>query len=266
MRRNVTLSLIALLAAALPLAAAPPVKEKNGTLPIGKDGRVQLETYKGTVKISTWDRAEVQLRARIEADEHCSDDEEKVADTEVDFETRGSGVRIRSNYDRLRHSWSGGWWGGWFGGACRGNLPLVHYEITVPATAAVAVKDHKSRLEIAGLAGDLRLDTYKGEAKVTGLTGALDLETYKGDVRVESSAAKEIRAETYKGEVTLILPKNADFDLDAELGRRGDLRSDFSLTSTVRRDHDRKMRAVVGRGGPRVDLETYKGTFRLEAR
>lgn len=269
MRRNVSLVALAFLAmASLPssrLAGAPPSKEKTGTLALGKGGSVRLDTYKGTVRISSWDRQEVLLKARIEPDESCSDDARKVADTEVEFEVWNGDVKIRSNYDRLDRSFTRGWFSGWWNGACKGNLPLVHYEITMPASAPLSLKDHKSKIDIAGLAGDLFVDTYKGDSRLTGLTGALDLETYKGTVRVETALAKDLRAETYKGTVTLVLPRDAAFELDAELGKRGDLRSDFPVTSGARRYDDRKTRGVVGHGGPRVRLETYKGSFRLEA-
>ena len=138
----------------------------------------------------------------------------------------------------------------------------------MPRTASLDIKDYKSTIDVASLAGRLRLESYKGKMRVTGLDGRLDLETYKGDARVElGRLAGDSRVETYKGEIELFLPKTAAFTLDAVAERHGRLRSDFEApSSAVSRRSGDVLKGAVNGGGPRLHATTHKGTIRLVAR
>ena len=59
-------------------AQASDIKEVHKTLALDKDGRVSIHTYKGSVTVTTWDRPEVQIDARIEPGGDDRDDREKV--------------------------------------------------------------------------------------------------------------------------------------------------------------------------------------------
>lgn len=245
--------------------AASREKEVSRTLPLDRDGVVSIDTYKGSVKISTTDSAEVVLRARIEADGDCDDRDERVAQTEIEVEASRSRLLIRSDYDGLKgRRWSFHFFGF---GACE-VLPLVHYTLTIPKTARLEIKDYKSRIDIKNHAADLELNTYKGSVHIDGQAGGVDLETYKGDVRVDmASVGKSNRFETYKGEIEISVPKSAAFTVDADLSRRGRLDADFDLVhQTHRRRHDTRARTEVNGGGPAMRLSTYKGEFRIRQR
>ena len=103
--------------------------------------------------------------------------------------------------------------------------------------------------------------------EVEDLDGALRYDTYKGTGHIVfSRLAESSYVETYKGDVTLVLPRNAGFDLDADLGRRGTLRSDFDVDHRRRhrrRDDGNIVRGAVNGGGPRLRLESYKGRIAL---
>ena len=43
-------------------------REVNKTVPLPKDGQVSIDTYKGSVNVDTWEKAEVSITARILAD------------------------------------------------------------------------------------------------------------------------------------------------------------------------------------------------------
>jgi len=93
------------------------------------------------------------------------------------------------------------------------------------------------------------------------------VDTYKGDVQVEfarfSSAS---RFDTHKGEIAVRLPKDSRFELDADSGRRGDIQTDFAMTTRGGR-FSRAARAsgAVNGGGPELRLTTYKGTLRVRS-
>lgn len=227
---------------ALPAETASKVVDR--TLPLAADGRLVLDTYKGRVTVTAWDRAEASVHAVVTPDGSCDDAGELVAKTRVEIEGGGREVRVVSDYDDLpKFSFT-------LGNDC-GSRPFVTYEIRMPRGASLRLKDYKSRVSVDGLAGDVSIDSYKGVLRLTRLSGRLDLETYKGDAVAElERVTGGLRAETYKGEIDLVLPKGERVDLRDDIGRRGRLEAEVETAG----------------GGPRVAVETYKGTIRLRSR
>ena len=248
---------------ALLLAASPAVADRtvSKTLPLAADGRVTIDTYKGSIRVTAWDRAEVAVEARIVPDDSCGSERDRkrwVEATEVVIEPSGRSVRIESDYDKLETSWG-------FLRACT-SRPFVHYRVSLPRAATLKIHDYKSDTDVKDFSGHLTLETYKGTAELTGLSGALDLKTYKGEVRAQfKSLSGAVRAETYKGDVTLTLPAESAFELSADAGRRGEIVSDFDGTGPIRSSRRSGLRssATVNGGGPRVTLSTDKGKLSI---
>ena len=95
-----------LLSAVLAVSAAggADFKEIHKTVPLDPGGRVSIETFKGSIDVTTWDRPEVDITARIEPDDSGSDQEQRVRETEVRVTGSGQSVRIESDYDRVHRS------------------------------------------------------------------------------------------------------------------------------------------------------------------
>lgn len=237
-------------------------KEIRRTVDLAADGRLSIDTYKGSIDVSTWDRPSAEIVARVEPDEDDDprDQAEKVRQTEVRIEGSGPAVRIRSDYERIRsHSF-------WLFAGDHGTLPLVRYTIRMPRAARLEVKDYKSRTTIAGLAAGLELNTYKGEVEIREMNGPVRLETYKGEVRAAYSRFATSQYETYKGDVEVSIPRQTAFSLETDLGRRGELRSDFATPERSSSRGSRRIDAAVNGGGPALRLRTYKGEFRIRSR
>jgi hypothetical protein len=260
-------SVALLLAAPGVVSAETASKEVHRTIALDRDGRLSIETYKGSVRVTAWDRAEAEVTASIVADDACGGSRyqaETVKDTEVRISGEGRSVSLRSDYDRIDgfHNWSF-----WPFGSCSAR-PFVHYTISMPGTARLEIKDYKSDISIAGLASEVRLTTYKGEVRLTGLAGALRLDTYKGDVRVSfAKMSGDSSFETHKGEIEITLPKDARFAVSADVGRRGSFHSDFPVIvhTSSRRGRDERVEAAINGGGPELRLTTSKGSFRLRS-
>ncbi len=259
--RKLPIAFAAFALLALPAAAETPSKALSKTLPLAAGERVRVDTYKGSVKVSTWDKAEVAVEAKVVADSECGSTKQQarwVEDTKVSIDKDASGVSIASDYDGLESNWS--WWG-----SCTAR-PFVHYVVHMPKTAALKIKDYKSDLSVKGLSAGLKVETYKGQLDVEGLDGSFTVETYKG--RVSASlvrVAGDVRAETYKGSITVALPSSAAFQLSADAGRRGDFACDFPTTMASEASSRRalRVRGDVNGGGPRVTLKTDKGSLSL---
>jgi hypothetical protein len=260
---NTAILSFATLLTAASAAQAADTKEVHRTLALDRDGRVSVSTYKGTIAVTTWERPEVRVDARIEPDGDCRESREKVQWTEVRISGGGSSVEITSDYDEVKHHRRG------FLGLFDfeyGSLPFVRYTIQMPATARLEIKDYKSGINVSDLKSDLKLHTYKGTVKVANLDGAARVDTYKGDVRVAFARfSRASRFDTHKGEIDVSLPKDSRFELDADSGRRGDIESDFAMTTRARRSSAARVSGAVNGGGPELRLTTYRGTLRVRS-
>jgi len=229
-----------------------------------QNGRVSIDTYKGSIKVFTWNKSQIEIVARIESDDSDRHSRERVEDTEIRIDLSSHAARIKTDYERVRNRQSG--FLGIIVGVNSDNLPLVHYTIKVPKTTNLEIKDYKSRTEVNDLESDVKIETYKGEVEVGRLSGSLTLETYKGDVRIDFARLNgSSRFETYKGTVEISLPRGKGFELDADIGRHGSFDSDFAFEKNRRQDRrkDMEVRSAVNGGGPLVRLKTDHGTIRL---
>jgi hypothetical protein len=160
-------------------------REIHKIIPLKPDGRLIIDTYKGSITITTHEKPQVEVDVKIESDDSDSRDAEKdVEDTEIQIDGGESEVTLHTNYKEVEHHHTGFW--DWIADSFEtsNSLPLVHYTIKMPRTAELRIKDYKSRTRIEDLKSDLRFNTYKGEAEIDNLLGGIDLETYKGTVRV----------------------------------------------------------------------------------
>ena len=239
-------------------------RELTESYSLDKDGHVLIDTYKGSIKIETWNKAKIDIHVKIEVDEWDSNAKDKVKDTEIRFRKSRNSLKIKTDYSNLKSR-------SLFGKLTKdvGNLPLVHYTIKMPATVELIIDDYKSETQISDMRSFIELETYKGTVDIRNLEGAIDLETYKGDIRVDFDKFEGRSSfETYKGEIDIKIPKNTNFDLNAHIGRKADFDCEFDLDRSYRRSRNknRSFRESVNGGGHQLRLETDKGDIRLIAK
>ena len=238
------------IATAAGVLSAAESKDIHRTFPLDSRGHVTIDTYKGSVRVSTWDRNEIDVAVRIEEEGDVF--AQSVSRADVRFDASPMNVRITSDNQ-------------WF--FLDGVPPVYHYTIHMPRTASLRIKDYKSESDISDLAADLQIDTYKGSVQLRNHSGGLTVNTYKGDVRAEFAAfTTRSSIDTYKGSITVTIPRESRFDLYNELTRRADLSSDFAQMVRSSNSRDRSYRSQVNGGGPELRLKSYKGEFRLRAR
>lgn len=255
-KKTFIISVLFLFSISLSIIHAQKSRERNETFELNTDGKVLIDTYKGSIKVNTWDKAEVKVYVKIVADDNWAgtDTEDQLEEVKVKFKSKDDALYIESDYKNNTSSW--------FGSSTRA---LVNYVITMPATANLFVDDYKSDSEITGLTANINFETYKGDLDLSDFKGALEIETYKGDIKIDvDELTGDSDFETYKGRITLSLPSSTAFTLDADVGRKGDLNSDFDITykGKPKRGSDR-VRGKVNGGGYKIEFETYKGDFNL---
>lgn len=237
-------------------------REIRHTIDLDHDGRVIIDTFKGSIDVETWNKPKVEIVARIEADPAGDDQQDRIEKTNVRVYGSGRLVEIESDYSDADYH-KGGFLGLFFGGGTI-VLPFVHYDLKIPRTAKLDIEDHKSEIRIRALEGDLTLTTHKGHAVVDHFAGGARIETHKGDIRVDfSSLSRASKFETHKGEIEIFVPERAPFRVDGELGEDARLDSAFEMVSHSFGDDEIISAEVNGGDGPTIRIESHRGTIRI---
>jgi hypothetical protein len=237
-------------------------REIRKTLPLPVDGKLSIDTFKGSLTITTWDSPQVEVVAQIVPDGTSPYDAEKIQNTDVRIEASGGTVQIKSDYEKLNRD-------GVFSDGNEWNLPFINYTIKMPSTAALRVTDHKSITKVDGLRSEVRINTHRGSVSVTGFQGSIDLETHRGEARVEfASLGRENRFQTHRGDIEVVVPRGGGFNLDSYVGKGGSLDSDIDLKGLVQSQDRRSIRygGAVNGGGPLLHIVGDKAHFRLQQR
>lgn len=237
-------------------------REVRRTFDLDRDGRVIIDTFKGSIDVQTWDQPRVEIVAKIEADPQGDDQEDRVERTKVRIYGSDRLVEIESDYSDADYH-EGGFFGFFFGGGTI-VLPYVHYDLKMPRGARLDIEDHKSEIRIRTLEGDLTLATHKGHAVIDRFSGGARIETHKGDVRVDfASLTRPSNLETYRGEIEVFVPAGSSFRVGGELGEDARLDSEFAMVTHSFGDEERISADINGGDGPEIWIESYKGTIRL---
>ena len=251
-------------------AQAQASRTVSETVSLDRDGEVELDAFTGAITVTTWDRAAVQIDVRIEGEE-----QELVDATQIRIDGSGGRVTIETDYDELENRFLG-----IFNMGSDGDRPPTFYTIRMPATAELSIDDFSSEIEITGLRNGLELETFSSTVRLDDLEGRLDIETYSSDFEARNLAGSirfetfsgdatismrsiddECRFESFSGDVELLLPADAAFDLDLDMGMSGDLDSEFSMDSVETEGNE--YRGAVNGGGPRLRFSTFSGDLEL---
>jgi DUF4097 and DUF4098 domain-containing protein YvlB len=141
---------------------------------------------------------------------------------------------------------------------------------------------HTSRtdLDIPKLGGDLTMDTsdltanqITGPVRIVTRSKNIDLTQVAGDVHIENSDGDvnviasvplgNVQIANRSGSLTLAVPENANFSVNASTTEDDDLETDFPLQTATSGDR-RSLAGTVGHEGVRLDLSTSHGNLELK--
>jgi hypothetical protein len=235
---------------------AADYKDVNKTVALSATGAVTVETHKGSIQVTTWDRAEVEIQARIQAEAGTSMDRRRFEGTEVHIDSSAEAVHIQTIYPE-------------FNSCCTsddGNNPEVRYTIRMPRMGRLTIRDHRSETKIADLGGALDIDTHRGTVRVERLGGPLQLTTHRGDVTIGfASFSGNSSIDTHRGTIELSLPKGSRFNVETDLGKHASMTSDFPTIMRSANRQGESMHGSVNGGGPTLEIKTYRGSVRLHS-
>jgi len=77
------------------------------------------------------------------------------------------------------------------------------------------------------------METYRGSVDVRGLEARWSSRVIAAWPHQDGRPPRNVRLETYRGDITLSLPRESGFQLDSNLGRHAGLYSDFQIPTRV---------------------------------
>ena len=161
------------------LGAQTPVDQKR---PAAPDGTVRIENMSGSVKVTGWDRAEVQVKGTVGAGgELAFDGSEKRTRVEVEAE-HGNPMGVKSDL-----------------------------EVFVPVGSAVDVEGFQATIVVAGVTGSVKAETVNGSINDTGGSKSVELQSVNGAIDL-TKATGRVKAEAVNGAVTV---RDASGELEA---------------------------------------------------
>jgi len=140
--------------------------------PAAPDGTVSIENMAGTIKVTGWDRAEVQVKGTVGAG------------GELSFEGSGKSTHIEIEAD---HNPMG----------IRSDL-----DIYVPAASTVEIEGFQATITAIGVTGSVKAETVNGSITQSGAAKNVELQSVNGDVDV-TKANGRVKAESVNGSVVL---------------------------------------------------------------
>lgn len=284
-RRVLTVGALLLIPAGLLLAQVPGQKESS--IATTSHPRVTISNMGGKVTVEGWDRQQVHVSYRVMTP--------KVAVNTVQLPSNGLADKVHfTTYFVDRTSLS--------------QNPVVDYVLQVPTGASLEIHNPQGTVKIDSINGDTSVESLGGNISVSDAGGPLSIRSVGGNIevirpsgRVEAysingdlhfmnptsmrvhgtttsgkiiyegnfASGGDYVLSDYSGDITVLCPPNASFELDAKTVR-GKLDNEFPL---VRRGPvqsfvppGNSIFGTQGSGQATVELTSFSGTIHIRRR
>ena len=242
----------------LPADATLDVASKRGDVTItGRKADVKLTVQRGDVNLTDLvGSAHLNLdKGSIRATNIAGDIDIDGRIDDVTLEEVKGGVRLNGDFfNNIRLSKIG---------------KMVEFK---SARSDVTIGSVPGDLEISGdslratdVGGPMRLVTRSKEIHLEGALGDIEVENSNGDIEIHPASKLPMGKMTITGkhgDVTLVLPPNAGFTLDA-MTRKGDITSDFSPLRTEQTNGSSRSTGTIGNGASKLQISSDTGDIHI---
>ena len=266
--------------------------------PLKAGGRLNVESFNGSVDVSVWDQETVDIsgtkHARTQEDTH---------DLKIEVDHGADSVSVRA----VRPSMRRGNYGAQFAikvprGVVMEHVTTSNGAIRVADGAGPArLKTSNGAVEVRRLKGPLNAETSNGPVELQDIDGGVDVHTSNGHIRAEGirgafeattsnnniHAALEkvdgtVRVVSSNGGIELSLPPNAQSAVRAHTSNNGitlhlpgEVNARLSAgtsNASITTDFEMRLRGeiakhhiegTIGNGGPLIELSTSNGAIRI---
>jgi DUF4097 and DUF4098 domain-containing protein YvlB len=140
------------------------------------------------------------------------------------------------------------------------ELEVVSGDVSISeAGARIEVKTVSGDVDIAQTTGDAQVRTVSGDVNLDGVSGNLGIETRSGDVDLVSAGPVAGNLQTVSGDVTVVLPRDADLILEMDTEDEGDIEVDDDLPHEVLEESDGHLKVKFGAGSRTLVVKTRDG-------
>lgn len=198
----------------------------------------------GGVSVRGWDRDEVLVRARVQANAPTEEAARGIARA-VRVQSGGGTVRAEGPETGRGRHWS------------------VSYEVFVPRRANLDLDASNGPLAVRDVSGTMDLRTQNGPLALRNVGGTVHARTTNGPLVVELSGTRwsgtGLDAETTNGPVSLRIPEGYNARLEAG-NTHGPMNVDFPVAQAATRGRmSHRISTDLGRGGPTIRVITTNG-------
>jgi hypothetical protein len=141
--------------------------------------------------------------------------------------------------------------------------------VTIDSVKGNAViSGRNNSIEVQHIEGDVKADSSFQNVNIRNAMGSIAVHSLNGDLLVSFSepVQKPVLLSTRFGNVTIELPANASFSVDAHT-QFGRIDSDFEGVAKDRSDFAKEsVLGQIGRGGPQITVSTFNGNIHLVRR
>jgi DUF4097 and DUF4098 domain-containing protein YvlB len=214
------------------------------TSALASNGVVSLQNVNGKVRITPWEKEEVQIHAVKRAARQSDLDA-----VNIEVDAKPGRLRIETKYPRFR-------WG-------RSNSTTVDYEIKVPArTRLNDIVTVNGDIEVDGVQSTVRAITVNGQVVLKGLRAEARLESVNGDLKAvfeRFDAVDSVSLKSVNGKINVSLPAHVNATVSANT-LNGSIRTDSTLT-VKRHMVGTDVHGNLGKGGATIRAETINGSI-----
>jgi DUF4097 and DUF4098 domain-containing protein YvlB len=255
--RKTTVIILATLLVVPAIAATRTVDE---TRPAAPDGVIEIQVLAGSISVSGWERAELNVTGTID-------------DEEVEFEIKNSGKRTSISVEPLGRSLD----------KLSGTMEL---EIRVPRGSRIEAESLSAGFAVEAINGAVTIESISGAVEISGAVPKIEVSTINGLITISPSAellsgdcqsvSGNIRLkamlspdgnfsfETVSGNIELRLPSGTSAEFNVETFN-GDIQNDFGPAAEKTSPYlpSKSLEFSIGGGGASVSVSSINGNVQL---
>ena len=249
------------------------------TFSLNQGGTLQIENYKGLIRISGTDAKQVTVSVERKFEGSDKDRAWWMAQNHVNFSSDPARLSVHVEYPNTNCN---------FLSDCENDhddyTAWVELTIQVPRQVNLEINGYKPEMNITNIQGDIRIKSYKSPIDIASTTGAIRIDTFKDNIHLRNVAIRghlyiknekadavieakslgdDVELETGKGSIVLRVPQGTGMDVDYSGGRRSSFHTDFNMNVATGYPPE-SLRGKINNGGTHVSLRTVKGSVSIE--
>jgi hypothetical protein len=226
-------------------ARATTIETWSASYPLEAGGVVSVNNVQGSIEVEAWDQARVELTVS----KSTEGDPLSLFEVEIDVRSQPESFQVQTVYPGET------------------DEPVtVDYRLRVPRQARLEeLRTVNGNIVVRNVEGSVEARTLNGHIEETGVAGNVLARSVNGSVSVALRALPEtggaVQLETINGDLQLLLPSNADVDLELSTVA-GRIETTFLLEARYVLG-DTSVRARLGRGSIPARMRTVRGNILL---